>query len=131
MRYLMSFILMSFLCLSAEAQVLVSADSAVGDTITVLLQDVSLAEAQLKQAIASPLPETRSARKERKRAIYVARTALAEAEQKFFKVQANHAPDLDTQQLFARKAWLAKREKDKYQAQVYAYTSVDRPTLQR
>ena len=116
---------------SLQAQTLIPADSAVSDTLIVLMEDVSLAEMQVEEAIAAPIPSTRAEQKQRLRKIYEARTALAKTEQEYFAFCSNHAPDIDTRTLFTRKAWRAKREADHYQGQVYAYIDAEYPRIQR
>jgi hypothetical protein len=106
-----------------QSQTLVSTDQAVEDSLNVLLQDWSLAEMEVEQAIKSQMPVTAAARKARLKSIYEARVVLASAEQRYYLFCTAYAPDQDSRMLFSMRSAAAKRRRDGYQAQVYAYTA--------
>ena len=120
-------LLLSAIC--ANAQMIVPAEDAIADTLTVLLEDVSLAEMQVAQVIKSRLPSTASERKDRMRLIYERKRDLARAEQQYFEYCCQYATDEDSKSMFRMKAVAARRHGNEYQNRVYAYTVVERPKV--
>jgi hypothetical protein len=126
-----TFLAVLFMSFVSHSQVLISEDTAITDTLIVLLEDVSLTEMQVEQSISASQPATAAARKVRMRGIYVAKVAHAKAAQRYFSFCAVHAPDMSTKVLFSRKAYAFKRRQDTYQGQVYAYSASQTFTVQR
>jgi hypothetical protein len=111
-------------------QSLITDDPAVEDSIKVLLQDWDLAEANLEQIVETQSADLTAAdRKVRLKGIYEARLSLAKAEHAYYALCVNHAPDTDTQILFRKKSYAAKRQRDYYQSQVWVYTAAEIPTV--
>ena len=131
MRILLALTVLLVTFVSIEAQVLISDDTSITDTLIVLLEDVSITEMQVEYSISSPLPSTAATRKVRMRGIYEARVAHAKAQRIYFTFCAIHAPDEDTRTLFSRKAWAFKRRQNAYQNKVYAYTTPESFNVQR
>jgi len=122
--------LISISSIKAQEAFLISSKDEITNKISILLQDMSLAEYRLEHGIPDiPIPSSPAARKQRMREIYELKVDFAAAEQNYYSFIKGYAPDEPTRTKWNRLEYSAKRRKDTYQAKVYQCTSANHPAI--